>query len=342
MQISDPLTGHAAAPKPLAGHALFHSSDLDEARESVARVFCPHRLDIIGQGATDARHHRVAGDALSFNFIEYGAKTLISPGELGSFYLLQIPMTGGAAIRNGRDEYYSADRYAAVLNPHRATTMIWEEGTQQLLVQIDRAAMQEHLGKLTGRHITAPITFDGPLDLSSGVGQTLRHLVFHVVNEIDANRSPLGNDGMMRRQLESTIMTGLIEALPHNHAHLLGMSVGTATPWHLRRAEAFIAENLARAITIEDIADAARTTPRTLQNAFRKFRDTTPLRYLRDARLARAHQDLSAADPRESVTNIATRWGFTHLGRFSQFYRERFGETPQATLRDSGRKRWSD
>lgn len=29
---------------------------------------------------------------------------------------------------------------------------------------------------------------------------------------------------------------------------------------------------------------------------------------------------------------IAARWGFTHFGRFSKLYRDRFGESPSVTL----------
>ena len=115
-----------AMPPPLANHALFRSPDLDEAREKVARVFCPHRLDRIGNGAFDARHHHLPGERLSLNYIAYGAKTLIAPGALERFYLLQIPLTGGAMISNGADRYASDPRTAAVLNPHLPTTMIWE------------------------------------------------------------------------------------------------------------------------------------------------------------------------------------------------------------------------
>jgi len=32
------------------------------------------------------------------------------------------------------------------------------------------------------------------------------------------------------------------------------------------------------------------------------------------------------------VTEIATQWGFTHMGRFSIEYRLRFGESPSETL----------
>jgi transcriptional regulator GlxA family with amidase domain len=56
--------------------------------------------------------------------------------------------------------------------------------------------------------------------------------------------------------------------------------------------------------------------------------------YLREIRLQHVRKDLSAADPTETtVTEIATRWGFLHPGRFSAQYRERFGEPPSATLR---------
>ena len=39
-----------------------------------------------------------------------------------------------------------------------------------------------------------------------------------------------------------------------------------------------------------------------------------------------------AAVPETNVTAIATALGFFELGRFSQRYRQHFGETPSATL----------
>jgi transcriptional regulator GlxA family with amidase domain len=86
---------------------------------------------------------------------------------------------------------------------------------------------------------------------------------------------------------------------------------------------------------VSDIAGAARVTARAVQLAFRHHLDTTPLRYLRDVRLSRAHDDLRAADPcqGQTVTDIAARWGFFSPGRFSAHYRAVYGVPPSRTLR---------
>lgn len=318
------------ARRPLAAHALFQSQDLDETRERVAAVFCPHRLETVGRGARlDARQHHLRGDRLSLNYIEYGAKSLIAPGELDRFYLVQIPLAGGAMIANGADSYYSGTAVAAVLNPHRPTTMIWEEGTAQVLLQIDRQAMVEHLALQIGAPPDRLPTFDGPLDLTGGAGAALRQLVMFLLAEADAGRHPLGA-GLMGRQLEATLMSGLLDSGRHDLATHMGRLRAAPRPRQLRLAEGYIEANLHRALTLEDVARAAGISARGLQLAFRQFRGTTPLGWWRDRRLERAHGDLLAG--RGTVTEIALTWGFAHLGRFSESYRARYGLCPRDTL----------
>ena len=322
---------HAAShPAPLAAHALFHSTDLDEARARVAAVFCPHRLDRIGKGQIDARQHHLAGERLSLNYIQYGAKTVIAPGELDRFYLLQIPLSGGASVVNGADHYYSSPKAAAVLNPHRPTTMIWEEGTRQVLVQIDRRAMTEHLSAQLGAPAERALTFSGALDLTTGAGAALRRLVLFLVAEADAGAMPIGA-GIAGRAVESALLSGLLEAHSHDYAPHLGRRRAAPRPKHMRLAESYIEAHLDQPLTLEDIAAAAGISPRGLQLAFRQYRDTTPLGFWRDLRLARAHADLLAGNA--TVTDTALRWGFAHFGRFAECYRARYGLSPRDTLR---------
>ena len=87
-------------------------------------------------------------------------------------------------------------------------------------------------------------------------------------------------------------------------------------------------------ITITDLAQVAGLSVRSVQEAFRRTFGLSPLNYLRQVRLDRVHEELLARDYRTvSVGQVATRWGFAHLGRFSASYAERFGEYPKQTLR---------
>jgi AraC-like DNA-binding protein len=318
----------AARPSlPLARYRLFRSRDLDEARERVAEVFCPHRLDATRENwRFDARQHHLAGQCLSLNYIEYGARTLIEPGALESFYLLQIPLNEGAEIANGSDRYDSTPERAAVLNPHLPTRMDWAEGTRQVLVRIDRDALQAQAVARLGVSPDRPVTFRGGLDLREGTGAALQRLVLWLVAEADAGRAPIGG-GLMARAVEEAVIAGLLEALGP------APPPTPARPRHLRRAEAFIAANLDRPLSVAEVAQAAGVSPRALQLAFKAHRGTTPLGFWRDLRLDAARAELASCRPGVTVTDAALNWGFQHFGRFAEAYRERFGELPSETLR---------
>ena len=103
----------------------------------------------------------------------------------------------------------------------------------------------------------------------------------------------------------------------------------------VRLAREYIDRNLARPLTVADIAEAAGVSVRTLQNRFAEDLDQTLTGYVKNRRLDRVRAELADAVPNGGVgvTDIATRWGFTHLGRFAAVYRARFGESPSETLR---------
>jgi methylphosphotriester-DNA--protein-cysteine methyltransferase len=84
---------------------------------------------------------------------------------------------------------------------------------------------------------------------------------------------------------------------------------------------------------LTEICKKLGVTARTLHNSCREQLGMSPVRYLLLRRLHLAHQALTVASRGEtSVTEIAMRFGFFEFGRFAQFYRSVFGETPSATL----------
>jgi transcriptional regulator GlxA family with amidase domain len=84
---------------------------------------------------------------------------------------------------------------------------------------------------------------------------------------------------------------------------------------------------------MEDLCRATGVGARALQKSFRTYFDLTISEYVKAVRLDAAYRALAASHSSErSVTEIAGRQGFGHLGRFSVEYRERFGESPSTTL----------
>lgn len=107
-----------------------------------------------------------------------------------------------------------------------------------------------------------------------------------------------------------------------------------AHPDSVRRAIAFIESDPQAPMAIGDIAHAAYVTPRTIQLAFRRHLETTPMAYLRRVRLDHARHDLlhATSDASMTVTEIAARWGFTS-SKFTELYRAAYGEPPSHTLK---------
>ena len=86
-------------------------------------------------------------------------------------------------------------------------------------------------------------------------------------------------------------------------------------------------------ISIASLAQEYKVTEQTLQNSFKALFGFTPKLFLRLLKLNHVHHDLLYADPTtSSVSKIAYRWGFRHMGHFSAFYTKIFGVNPSVTL----------
>lgn len=104
-------------------------------------------------------------------------------------------------------------------------------------------------------------------------------------------------------------------------------------PRHVLAAEQHIREHARQAPTLGELAGAAGVSVRTLNAAFREFRNCTPMQALREARLAGVRAELLVAPAGATVREVAAGWGYANFGLFAAAYRRRFAETPSSTLR---------
>jgi AraC-like DNA-binding protein len=99
------------------------------------------------------------------------------------------------------------------------------------------------------------------------------------------------------------------------------------------RARELIHTHPERMLQLEDLCKVAGSRPRTMEYGFREFFDVTPMEYVRCVRLNKVRQQLlRAAGTPCSISAIARRWGFAHMGQFNAHYRHLFAETPSMTL----------
>jgi AraC-like DNA-binding protein len=315
---------------------ILRTRDLDEARfflDGKAIDF-----DIVGrsspQAPFEARLNGIYLPCFWLGYIEYGApavaRVLASRGD----YWIYLPLEGGLEVAVGDETFPCRGRHAVVTSPGREHTLRTEPASKRISVSIKAETMARHVSSLVGEPIDGPIDFAPRMELDSGMGRSLARLLWLAAIELDG-RDELRPNALVTSEFENFVMTRLLLSHPHSRTQLLQRRQQPIAPRDVKRALDFIHANLHAPIAIADLTAVTGVAGRTLFKHFRAVKGVPPLRYLRNLRLDRVREELGAGNE-TSVTEVATRWGFWHLGRFSLEYRRRFGESPSETL---GRRR---
>lgn len=102
----------------------------------------------------------------------------------------------------------------------------------------------------------------------------------------------------------------------------------------LSMAEEVIDEYCTEITTIHEIADKINTSERNLQKVFKKYRNYTPMQFLRERKLHKAHKLILAnKQSNTTIKEIALSVGIFDLNRFGRYYAELFNELPSTTLK---------
>jgi AraC-like DNA-binding protein len=185
---------------------------------------------------------------------------------------------------------------------------------------------------LDGQQVEA-IEFQPTFGQTRSAGATIRRMSDFLFAELEHSDSLLMNE-IAIRSFEDNLALSVLLGLPHNYTETLQRQKAAAAPGNVRRAEAFMHANAGTPLTIAEIAEAAGCSVRALQIAFHRFRGTTPMRVLQQARLEQARTEMLRADQTESLARIAAEHGFSSPTRFAQSFRRKYGVYPSEMLRD--------
>lgn len=311
--------------------ASLDTTDVEEARWAVGDIFCPHTLTPLRGTAVATQLRSARIGAIGLSFLDYGVPVAIDPGRLEDFYLVQVPLSGQARIAHGDDSVLSTHLLASVLSPDDMVSMQWGEHNPQQILYVNRDALHAQLARMLDRPAIAPTKFSPGMRINGQAGQAFWRGMEFARDELVGNSPLLISDSGIK-QVEQLLMTRLLLTQPHNYSDALAESKPPLSHT-VRSACDLINDHIAEPLTVADLAEAVGVSVRSLQHGFRRDLNTSPTHYLRERRMAKAHELLRASSTATtSVTEVATSLGFLHLGRFSVEYRRCFGESPSQSL----------
>ena len=303
----------------LTGHRLFDSNDVEDIRSRISAVLQPHHL--APRCATRNLHAYmdfvdIAG--LGLGAIRFGPMR-VRLDQVDGYYLLIFCRQGAGWVRSGREEHFLTQQRGVCLPPGAPLTVDFSEDCEQFVLRIGPELFRKHTGQPNP-------SLPRELDLTKPFLQSWARVLWSISSYPD----PVRQQAKIAMDYQRLLLGMLVQAGTSDR-----QDVRSTAPGAVKRAEAYILENASRPICLEDIVQAADVPARTLLNSFRRFRDISPMSFLRDVRLAQVRKRLVSPAENKSVTDVALEEGFAHLGRFSSEYAARYGERPSDTLRAS-------
>jgi AraC-like DNA-binding protein len=211
-------------------------------------------------------------------------------------------------------------------------------GSYEVLVKCPVKEVEARIQTLLDRTITGELLFGKGAALDHGIGAHAKSALSYILASLNGDPS-LVNNPLIVANFEE-VMLSIILSMPSNYSEeLLAPGGRLKAPSIVVQAEEFMEASADLPITIVDVLAHTGGSRKALLANFRKYRGYSPSEFLTKARLKLAHQDLSNPSPTDTVTSIACSSGFSHLGRFSGIYRERYGVSPSETLRQAQLKR---
>jgi AraC-like DNA-binding protein len=311
---------------------LFETRDADEAQALSGRVFSPHRLQLVGrQQHLHMRMDHLPVGPLSLSRLTWQAAVAVDPGQLEDYYLMCLPTKGRIEYCHGPGNHQALAGHLVIVGGAQRFHFSTSADYEQIVIRLDRSAVDGAWSALAGDALSRPICFRSEVSMHGPTWRALEPVLRLIA---DSARGDLADASLryLNARLQDVLLTTLLLHQPHSQMqHRLPRT--RATPACLKKAKAYMLERLDQPLTLMAVAQAVGVPARTLQLAFQVSDDMGPMQWLRAQRLRAVRAVLMAGgDGTTRVTDAAFRFGFTHLGEFSQQYRRTFDETPSQTL----------
>ncbi len=324
-------------------NCVFRSRSAVTSHAQLSHELAQHDLDW-GRGSVDTALFRASVSRMDVFVLRYGAGVEIRPEPFEGFALVQMPLRGAAEIESDGVRLTVAEGEVAVIAPRRSIRLVWTPGCEQLILKVPHALLRQVSCHACARsHCPTDAEDCGVgLDPAFAIAPAIRAQWLALVQQLLGMLPEPGEASLHPAWLNHFEQTVAMFLLTHQPAAVArdlcggaeeALEVPASARMAARKLEAledYMRSRLFAPLALADLAKAAGVSARTLNILCHRHRGVAPMVLLRNMRLEAARARL-LGDPLASVTEVALEYGFGHLGRFSAYYRERFGELPRET-----------
>ncbi|WP_218158408.1 helix-turn-helix domain-containing protein [Variovorax sp. 770b2] len=265
-------------------------------------------------------------------FHEHANRTVLQAG-LGRRDTVSLALTSVA----GRGSWYCGHdiggRRLIALSPQREFELLAGAGMDLMAVCIDTAPLAVLARTLFGPGFELRLPEPVPMRQPGFDETEFARLLGSALTLARENLAQLEQPAA-RHMLSLSLADAVLQCIGCN-AFEADLPAGTVTRRHtVAMAREYMQAHADETISVPDLCTATGVSRRALQYAFEDVLRLSPVTYLRVMRLNRVRCELRAC-VRDTIGDVAARWGFWHLSRFACDYSRLFGELPSAT-----RARW--
>lgn len=323
--------------EPLARFDHFAHQDLGAVEDHLNHVIIPHRLTSRASATLGRfRHSGVDFGSFSLSSVRYefdGGELRVNCPVMDDDYRIQLTVSGAGCVAGRSQEIAFGPAGFVVIHPNRAFEETFDSRCHHLLLTIRREALQRAYADWVGHAPRERLHIESSVVEVDGNGRALVRYLAMLCRLLDDNcgTAPAPD---VPHAIVNSLPQLLLHTLPHNYSEQFHRTPEPLDPHHLRRVEDYLLTHATEDITMQDLVEVSDRSARSIHYSFRKLRGVSPMRYLRDYRLAMSRAALKQARAAgRSVTEIALACGFTHMSKFTAQYKARFGETPSQTRR---------
>ena len=305
--------------------AVFYRADPYAVSDYVNQHVGQHSIGLSKSTHPQASlNHRKFAD-LDLCRISYGGSVRVTSPALETIYHLQVLLRGSCLWRGYKQEHYLVPGELLLINPDDPVDLTYSKDCEKFILKVPVRVLEGVCDEQRWQRPSSGVRFlrnqyrleelEGFIGLlamicqEAEVGEPLLRVQEHYTQIVGSKLLSLMQTNIRREALNSPSVS-------------------------FDRILDYIERNLKQDLSSEHLAEQASISLRSFYALFERQLGVTPKQYIRQRKLERIHTCLS--DPNcmvRNLTELALDYGFLHLGRFSENYRQQYGELPSDTLK---------